>query len=344
LGAPPWAVLSLLQGGFPVCAGRSGRRFPPTQKAFFSYQAGATGQVLLDDCDLRDYIETHNFSGFKIYPALGYYPFHEDLLPVWKYAVDHDLPVLTHCIRGTIFYRGAKKNEWNKHPVFQENVAGDNKPLLLNQTRNQDFCNNFTHPLNYLCLLKEPLLRILVARANPKVQQLFGFQDAQTPLLYNLNNLKLCFGHYGGEDEWLKYFETDRDQYTPALIKYANGIDFMFSKSSNGFSHDKIAQIWKSTDWYSIISSLILQHPNVYADISYTLHDPVIWPLLRHSLERQALPGETRRLADGVLYGTDFYVVRNHKSEKQLFAELEANLDPAQVDIVARINPARFVR
>ncbi|GCC53502.1 hypothetical protein SanaruYs_37470 [Chryseotalea sanaruensis] len=314
------------------------------QKDFFSYRIGPNKEILLQDCDMRDYLEKYGFNGFKIYPALGYYPFDEHLLPVWKYAVDHDLPIITHCIRGTIFYRGKKKSEWNMHPVFKEKVGNDEMPMLLKERKNREFSINFTHPLNYLCLLKEPLLRIVVGNAkDPRIKEMFGFTDFETPLLNNLNDLKICFGHYGGEDEWLKYLEADRDTFSRALISKPNGIDFM--RNSNGqFSHDKLAQMWKSTDWYSIISSLILQHPNVYADISYTLHDAGIWPLLSDTLDRPKLEGETRNLAEGILYGTDFYVVRNHKSEKQLFAELKFNLSTKNVDIIARDNPMRFVK
>ncbi|HEY5746879.1 MAG TPA: hypothetical protein VIU12_12425, partial [Chryseolinea sp.] len=39
------------------------------------------GAVLLRDCFIRKYIEEFRFSGFKISPALGYYPFDERLLP-----------------------------------------------------------------------------------------------------------------------------------------------------------------------------------------------------------------------------------------------------------------------
>src|SRR6185436_827568 len=66
------------------------------------------------------FIEKKKFNGFKIYPALGYYPFDVQLLPLWKYAADHQIPILTHCIRGTIFYRGSKKTEWDYHPVYKQ--------------------------------------------------------------------------------------------------------------------------------------------------------------------------------------------------------------------------------
>jgi hypothetical protein len=313
------------------------------QKDFFAYHLDDNNQVVLDDCDVKDYIEIHHFSGFKIYPALGYFPFEKELLPLWKYAAQQHLPILTHCIRGTIFYRGAKEKAWDTHPVFKQMIGDSEQPLLLPEIKNQEFSINFTHPLNYLCLLKEPLLRQLVADSNDQtIKNMFGFTNPDQVLKSDLHNLKLCFGHYGGEDEWAKYLEADRDNFSRQLISKPLGINFM--KNNQGlFSHERISQLWQTTDWYSIISSLILQHPHVYSDISYILHDSTIWPLLKDTLDRAPLQGETRRLSEGILFGTDFYVVRNHKSEKQLFAELEYNLSYENTMQIARKNPDNFL-
>ena len=93
------------------------RRMIEEGKSHFDYHV-TDDKVVLRDCFIKEYIEKNGFSGFKIYPALGYYPFDEALLPLWKYAADAGLPILTHCIRGTIFYRGGKKSEWDFHPLF----------------------------------------------------------------------------------------------------------------------------------------------------------------------------------------------------------------------------------
>ncbi|SHG72976.1 Amidohydrolase [Chryseolinea serpens] len=309
------------------------------QPDFFVYSLDNKGDVVLEDCDVKRYLD-QGFCGFKIYPALGYYPFEEQLLPVWKYAVQKDLPIMTHCIRGTIFYRGAKKRAWDFHPFFED---GRGEPLLLPQKKNVDFTPNFTHPLNYLVLLKEFLLRRAVSRATDKrIKMMFGFTNEASPLQKDLEALKLCFGHFGGDDEWEKYFEADRDQYSPAILHQPFGIDFL--KNADGiFSHAKIADIWQHTDWYSIVCSIMLQHPRVYSDISYILHQAFVFPLLNDTLNRLPIPPCTTKLADRVLYGTDFYVVRNHNSEKQLFAQLRNNLSVDEVDQITRINPALYV-
>jgi predicted TIM-barrel fold metal-dependent hydrolase len=148
----------------------------------------------------------------------------------------------------------------------------------------------------------------------------------------------LCFGHFGGEDEFARYFEQDRFDLSNQLTKdIFFGIDFLRT-TENKPSLGKPEQLWKFTDWYSIICSLMLQHPNVYADISYILHDSTAClPLLRQTLQHPELKKK-------VLFGTDFFVVRNHKSDKNLLADMYRGLSEAEFDLIARHNPAEFLK
>ncbi len=313
------------------------RRIKAEGSAQFSYEVD-NGKVILNECFIKKYIETNKFSGFKIYPALGYYPFDEELLPLWKYAADNGLPITTHCIRGTIFYRGNKKKEWDTHPVFEQSADNHSyQPLQLLEIENSDFINNFTHPLNYLCLYDETLLLKLVHKAkSKKIRELFGYTDEKTPLKHDLRKLKLCFAHFGGDDEWERFMEHDRDNYASQLVvNPLEGIQFL--KGEDGeVSPGKPEQIWKYVDWYSIICSLMLQYPNIYADLSYIIHSPGIQPLLKQTLENNVLK-------DRILFGTDFYVVRNHKSEKSMLADMLVHLTQQEFDQIARINPRKFL-
>lgn len=314
------------------------RREEVEGKPFFKWKIDGEGGVELEHCFIKEFIEDKKFNGFKIYPAIGYYPFDEALLPLWKFAADRGLPITTHCIRGTIFFRGAKKKEWDYHPVFKDCYKNNiKKPMLLSDIENIDFINNFTHPLNYLCLVEERLLRILVEKASSEIKDVFGFTDMNTPLKYDLRHLKLCFGHYGGDDEWKKYYNRDRDRAGSRLITFpSKGIDLMkdgCAEKSDGL----LMNIWKSVDWYSIISSMIIQYDNLYADISYIVHNEEIFPLLKSTLNNP-------KLSQRVLYGTDFFVVRNHKSEKEMLSESIAGLSVEEFDLIARDNPTSFLR
>ena len=88
---------------------------------------------------------------------------------------------------------------------------------------------------------------------------------------------------------------------------------------------------------YTIISSLIIQYPKIYADLSYIIHDQEIIPLLKHTLRNESLKNK-------VLFGTDFYVVRNHNSEKDLLAQTMANLSSDEFDLIARDNPINYLK
>lgn len=315
------------------------RRIAEEGKAFFDYDV-VDDKVVLKDCFIKDYIETKSFSGFKIYPALGYFPFDELLLPLWKYAADNGIPIMTHCIRGVIYYRGSKKKEWDYHPVFEQFLGDDHNPrpedysgLLMPQMKAVDVQEIFTHPMNYVCLYKKELLRLLVAKAkDDRVRTLFGYNAGDKSISRGLGHLKLCFGHFGGEDEWLKYFEKDRTNFGHQLMQYPRGIEFINDKRG------RPEQIWKTADWYSIICSLMLQHQHVYADISYILHgDLEILPLLRHTLQHPVLQQR-------VLYGTDFFVVRNHKSDKNMLADMKGGLLKEEFDRIARKNPVDYLK
>lgn len=340
--------------------------------AYFSYRV-EQGKVVLNDCFIKSYIEGHpvvfkegkeprqvKFSGFKIYPALGYYPFDPLLLPLWKYAEQEGLPIMTHCVRGPMYYRGKKKSEWDYHPIFRElrEPIGNKEPaeedfteLLMPQKKNDAFSANFTHPMNYVCLLKKEFLvkAVEIAWAQATDQQtkanleaMFGFTPAtdgnKAHLTNGLDDLKICFGHYGGGDEWYRYLEGDRFRHSTQVISHPDfGIDFIHYAGSKKISLGKPEQLWKFTDWYSIISSMMLQHKNVYADISYILHDDAnILPLLKQTLQNP-------NLREKVLYGTDFFVVRNHKSDKNMLADMMGGLDKADFDQIARLNPRKYL-
>jgi len=343
------------------------RRIAEEGKSFFDYQI-VQGRMVLKHCFVKTYMEKREFSGFKIYPALGYYVFDEHLLPLWHYASENNIPIMTHCVIGVIYYRGLKKKEWNFHPVFKQfyrdKRVNPPEPMLLPKTKAVDLQFNFTHPLNYLCLLEEPLLRELIGKASDSsIKTLFGYVDKKTPLKYTLENLKICLAHYGGEEEWTKFLETDRDVYSRSLVsKPDEGINFM-QNSKGAFSWSKINSLWHDTDWYSLISSLIMNYENMYADLSYIISKPSIYPLLEQTLQKgddyeaqminynnensdnkkaSHLLGRNR-LRSHVLYGTDFYVVRNHNSDKDLFAQTRAALSEENFDLIARENTHNYL-
>lgn len=304
----------------------------------FVYHQDQDGAIVLDDCFIKSYVEDYGFHGFKIYPALGYFPFDEQLLPLWKYAADHQLPIMTHCIKGTVFYRGPKKAVWYEHPIFKEYASAledeeTYQELLLPHEKNIDFQTDFTHPLNYLVLLDELLLRKWVGKCSVDTQELFGYTNAKTKLRYDLSHLKICFAHFGGDDQWSTYLQRDfaYDVKTSDFgVRLTHTVE-------HEFSWRKIERHWKHTDWYTLICSMMLQYENVYADISYILHNPDIYGLLKQTLKNKFLKKK-------VLFGTDFYVVRNHNTEQGLRTLAQEKLSKEDFDSIARDNPEEYLK
>ncbi len=300
--------------------------------------------VILKDCLLKKYLEkdgndksTGNFKGIKLYPALGYYPFDKDLLALYHYCVDHNLPLVTHCVEGTIFYRGKMDKKWNYHPVFN---TASGKPLDTRTKNNHDLQVNFTHPLNYLVLTENQYLyKVIKDSGDEKLKELFYFNENIKHVDNKLSSLKINIAHYGGVEEWEKYLELDRSESSFEIRENPDqGISFTHSQSSGKELLSKPADLYKKkADWFSIISSLMLQYENIYSDISYILHSEKMMPLLNDMLINN------EELSKKMLYGTDFFVVRNHKSEKQLYSDLLAVIGEDKMDLISRENPARWL-
>lgn len=115
---------------------------------------------------VREFVEEHGFQGIKLYPPLGYYPFDERLLDVYAYAELNRLPVLTHCSRGGIFWRGRITPEMRRHPR-----TGERYPAREGNAR---FTERYSDPANYRYVLDR------------------------------FPGLRLCLAHFGGTGEWSK--------------------------------------------------------------------------------------------------------------------------------------------
>ncbi|MGE0635793.1 MAG: amidohydrolase family protein [Bacteroidia bacterium] len=121
---------------------------------------------------VKKYIEVHNFSGIKLYPPLGYFPFDERLEGVYEYAEKNSIPLISHCSRGGVFYKGKITDEMRKHP----------KTGIVNTEKHKsNFTDFYTDPKNYEYVFEK------------------------------FPNLKLCLAHFGGDTEWNKYLDGSWD-------------------------------------------------------------------------------------------------------------------------------------
>ena len=80
----------------------------------------------------------------------------------------------------------------------------------------------------------------------------------------------------------------------------------------------------------------MLQYDNIYADVSFILKSTEIQSLLNQLLHHE-------KLSKRVLFGSDFYVVRHHSSDKHMLAMMRDELSMAQFEQIARVNPREYL-
>ncbi|MGE0569407.1 MAG: hypothetical protein AB7O73_15815, partial [Bacteroidia bacterium] len=256
-------------------------------------------------------------SGIKIYPALGYFPFDIRLKEIYEYALEKEIPILTHCIRGTVYFRGNKGVAFNNekyHPFRKCQI-----PLYGRKPK--DFTLNFTHPLNYECLLNQEVLSDIWGMTAP-----------------DFRKLELCLGHYGGDDEWVKYLTdpwlpssyTTNKSWTPLKL---NGPWFHEHKSNN-FNQKK------PYSWFSICNELMFKYENVYSDISYIISNPEVYPMIKMLLTT----GYYKDIKHKILFGTDYFVVSKEGSDRELSIKLRAFIGEDLYKTIAHDNPSKFLR
>ena len=111
---------------------------------------------------------------------------------------------------------------------------------------------------------------------------------------------------FGGGSEWEKYLRTPWDE-----------------------SMEKC--------WFSVILDLIKVYSNVYADISYTMHNVNLYPLLKAILKDEIVRSK-------VLFGSDFYMTELDTPERSFSVNLRAYLGEEDYQQIAEKNPQVFLK
>jgi len=218
---------------------------------------------------VKKYIEEHHFSGIKIYPAIGYFPADSRLTDVYSYAQDNQLPIMTHCTRGGVYYKGKLTVERRTDP---------HSGIAYKKDKNAAFTDVYSNPDQYITILDK-------------------FPD-----------LKICFAHYGGSDEWDKFLKESW---------HGNAPDTWFYKINELINNQKYA--------------------NVYTDVSYTLVRSDLFPVLKSYLETN------KQLRERVLFGTDYYMTEQEGSERFFGMNLRGFIGEKLWDQIAEQNPKNYL-
>ncbi len=254
------------------------RKYPNQCFPFISVdpRMGNAGDILNF---VKSYFEPDfkGFHGIKLYPSLGFFPFDERLEKMYAYAEEKQIPVLTHCTRFGAFYAGRTVppelllfNSFNKNNITDQRHTQDFYKSF-DKMEPKDICDAFLDPVNYYDVLDK------------------------------FPNLKLCFAHYGGDTEIVKYLKSSGDASQGDI--------------STGYNND--------TSWYFIIKDFMAKFKNVYTDISYTLYDTKPNDHVVDAIAKDLQEPSGNR----ILFGTDFFMTLQEKDERPLYTEFRAALN-----------------
>ena len=253
---------------------------------------------------MKDKLKSGKFAGIKMYPALGYWPFDDLLEGVMDYALEHQLPIMSHCVHGVVHDRG--KKVYHVHPA--------NPDAKLEGRRSRDFTRHFSHPINFHCLMDQAILSKLWKREAP-----------------DYFNLKMCLAHFGGSDEWQKYLKN------PWVADKTNGEEGSHPELHPDNWSFKLETEEEEYSWFSVIKAMIHHYPNVYADISFMLYDKELWGMLKMLLQTD------KKLRTRVLFGTDFYVVAQKGTERELSIGVRSFLGEELFEQIAKTNVEEYL-
>ncbi len=247
------------------------------------------------------------FSGIKLYPALGFFPFDPKLDELYDYAQKNAIPVLTHCTRVGNQYIGS-----NIESLIPKDIN-----LLLPDTGNPNTDSRKKNIQSRITQYYEKnWIKNNKTGNNDYACDLFGHPENYIPLLEKFPDLKICLAHIGGSNEI-----------------YCNPVS------------KELTEV-RSVDpytWYERILEMMKVYPNLYTDISYTLSsldDEFVCKKIIDLFEATDL--QHLKLYKRVLFGTDFFMTEQEMREVELYALAKEKLATYWYDLTVT-NPVRFL-
>lgn len=149
------------------------------------------------------------------------------------------------------------------------------------------------------------------SQKNSRFKNYFSNPENYKDVLELFPRLKICLAHFGGSSE-VRQFK---------------------------FNHNRT-----ETNWYLIVKKLCEGYANskgifcenVYTDISYTLADKKIFDHLKADINH----AKTR---SKILFGTDFYMTLQEKSEELLIKDFLNSLTQQETERITSENPMRYL-
>jgi predicted TIM-barrel fold metal-dependent hydrolase len=249
------------------------------------------------------------FSGIKLYPALGFFPFDPRLEELYRYAEANNLPVMTHCTRVGSQYIGNQIESLIADSPAMMNIPGKANILAAKTSIEQRIAE----------YKRRGWIKNSKIGDNDLACDLFGHPENYIPILEKFPNLKICLAHMGGSNEVVKSVDK---------------------KSKL----DQIRQV-DPDSWFEHIERMMKQYLNLYTDVSYTLSDfdnSKIAVLQKTITFLNTPDGQGKQLGDRVLFGTDFFMTEQERRESELYG-ITQNILPTWWDIIGRDNTQKYL-
>ena len=201
-------------------------------------------------------LERHGFRGIKVYPPVGFHPNDPALADLYRYASEHAIPVLSHCSRRGVLYRGKAS------AAMIPNGASEGKSRKVS---NKEKIIRLADPANFVPVLDK----------HPK--------------------LKLCLAHFGGDEEWAKYRNESSSSGNPDpernwlakiadLIKSGRYENLYTDISYTLFSDDAYVQMLKNLLADPQLRKRVLFGSDFYVVEDAKLEERQTWPRIRSVL------------------------------------------------------------
>ncbi|WP_081659269.1 amidohydrolase family protein [Pedobacter glucosidilyticus] len=257
--------------------------------------------------------EVYPFAGLKMYPSTGFYPFDKNLKETFEWAAENGVPVLSHCYyKGGIYNNDESYLKYSINPRDPYNGQLYDKPVYIQEKSWKWIIGQKAAQNN-----RKTCSYFLEPEAYRSLMSYFDQQDKP---------LKLCLAHFGGAEEMLRSYK---------LMKVDKGSHYDSKLEPYGIERK---------NWFEQIREMMKTFKGLYTDISYTVCNQDVHPVIFGELK-------DAQVGSKILYGTDYYMTEQEKTEKQIFEEFnkaavkEAGLKPGinAWEQLSTVNTAHFL-
>lgn len=254
-------------------------------------------------------------SGIKLYPAHGFFPFHEGLDDLYAFAEKNNIPLMYHCTRVGSTYIGNSI----------EALVPDNPSMLMPHESDADAyrkAHNAQESIHKRIkrYKNEGWVKDSKLGDNQRACDLFSHPENYVPIMCKYPKLKICLAHMGGDEEveYMNISSADYGKVRKQLKKRRHKKDF-----------DELVHIWKvdMDNWAKLIKKLMIEYPCLYTDISSTIAHLGNNNVLANTKKwMNTTDNNNKLLEERILFGTDFFLTEVNKAEKDLYKLIREKL------------------